>query len=132
MVGTINMPSMWRRSPRVLSALVVGVIVASMMVGEFWLPAQAQTTDVTATVETDPVPNGGDAADDPAIWLHPTDPALSTVIGTDKEGGLAVYDLDGRQIQYLAGIRPNNVDIRHGFPLERAACRHRGHQRTGR
>ena len=108
---------MWRRSPRVLSALVVGVIVASVMVGESWLPAQAQTTDVTATVETDPVPNGGDAADDPAIWLHPTDPALSTVIGTDKEGGLAVYDLDGRQIQYLAGIRPNNVDIRHGFPL---------------
>ncbi|MGH8943000.1 MAG: phytase [Acidimicrobiia bacterium] len=108
---------MWRRSPRVLSALVVGVIVASVMVGESWLPAQAQTTDVTATVETDPVPNGGDAADDPAIWLHPTDPALSTVIGTDKEGGLAVYALDGRQIQYLAGIRPNNVDIRHGFPL---------------
>ena len=108
---------MWRRSPRVLSALVVGVTVASVMVGESWLPAQAQTTDVTATVETDPVPSSGDAADDPAIWLHPTDPALSTVIGTDKEGGLAVYDLDGRQIQYLAGIRPNNVDIRHGFPL---------------
>ena len=108
---------MWRRSPRVLSALVVGVTVASVMVGESWLPAQAQTTDVSATVETDPVPSSGDAADDPAIWLHPTDPALSTVIGTDKEGGLAVYDLDGRQIQYLAGIRPNNVDIRHGFPL---------------
>ncbi len=100
-----------------MSALVVGVIVASLMAGESWLPAQAQTTDVTATVETDPVPSGGDAADDPAIWLHPTDPASSTVIGTDKEGGLAVYDLDGRQIQYLAGIRPNNVDIRHGFSL---------------
>jgi 3-phytase len=107
---------MWRRSPRVLSALVVGVIVASM-VGESSLPAGAQTTDVTATVETDPVPSDGDAADDPAIWLHPTDPSSSTVIGTDKEGGLAVYDLSGRQIQYLAGIRPNNVDIRHGFPL---------------
>jgi len=108
---------MWRRSPRVLSALVVGVMVASVIVGESWLPAQAQTTDVTATVETDPVPSDGDAADDPAIWLHPTDPSLSTIIGTNKEGGLAVYDLDGRQIQYLAGIRPNNVDIRHGFPL---------------
>ncbi|MET0565123.1 MAG: phytase [Acidimicrobiia bacterium] len=108
---------MWRRSPRVLSALVVGVIVASLIVGESSLPAGAQTTEVTATVETDPVPSGGDAADDPAIWLHPTDPSSSTVIGTDKEGGLAVYDLSGRQIQYLAGIRPNNVDIRHGFPL---------------
>jgi len=108
---------MWRRSPRVLSALVVGAIVTSLMVGESWLPARAQSTDVTATVETDPVPNGGDAADDVAIWLHPTDPQSSTIIGTDKEGGLAVYDLDGRQIQYLAGTRPNNVDIRHGFPL---------------
>ena len=108
---------MWRRSPRVLSALVVGVIVTSLMVGESWLPAGAQTSDVTATVETDPVPSSGDAADDAAIWVHPTDPQSSTIIGTDKEGGLAVYDLDGRQIQYLAGIRPNNVDIRHGFPL---------------
>jgi len=108
---------MWRRSPRVLSALVVGVIVTSLVVGESWLPASAQTSDVSATVETDPVPSGGDAADDPAIWVHPTDPSRSTVIGTDKEGGLAVYDLDGRQIQYLAGIRPNNVDVRHGFPL---------------
>ena len=108
---------MWRRSSRVLSALVVGVIVASLMIGESSLPVAAQTTEVSATVETDPVPSGGDAADDPAIWLHPTDPSRSTVIGTDKSGGLAVYDLSGRQIQYLAGIRPNNVDIRHGFPM---------------
>src|SRR5262249_34922623 len=30
---------------------------------------------VTATVETDPVPHGGDAADDPAIWINPKDAA---------------------------------------------------------
>src|SRR5262245_25704161 len=35
---------------------------------------------VTATVETDPVPHGGDAADDPAIWVNPNDPAQSAVI----------------------------------------------------
>nr|MDQ2695802.1 phytase [Pseudomonadota bacterium] len=73
---------------------------------------------VTATVETDPVPLEGDAADDIALWIHPTDPGLSTVIGTDKRGGgLAVYDLAGREIQYLSGIRPNNVDLRYNFPL---------------
>jgi 3-phytase len=73
---------------------------------------------VQATVETDPVPSGGDAADDPAIWVHPEDPARSTVIGTDKAGGgLAVYGLDGRQIQYLACGRMNNVDLRYDFPL---------------
>ncbi|MGH8947909.1 MAG: phytase, partial [Acidimicrobiia bacterium] len=99
-----------------MSALAVGVIVASLMVGESWLPAVAQTTQVSATVETDPVPSGGDA-DDPAIWVHPTDPALSIIIGTDKEGGLAVHDLDGNQIQFVSGIQPNNVDIRHGVLL---------------
>jgi myo-inositol-hexaphosphate 3-phosphohydrolase len=50
---------------------------------------------VAATVETEPVPHSADAADDAAIWIHPTDPSLSTVLGTDKVegGGLGVYDL---------------------------------------
>ncbi len=72
---------------------------------------------VTATVETDPVPNGGDAADDPAIWINPKDPAQSTIIGTDKRGGLAVYDLSGKQIQYVADGQMDNVDLRDGFKL---------------
>jgi 3-phytase len=72
---------------------------------------------VLATVETDPVPNSGDAADDPAIWIHPTDPTQSTIIGTDKQGGLAVYDLSGKQIQYLADGQMDNVDLRDGFAL---------------
>jgi myo-inositol-hexaphosphate 3-phosphohydrolase len=72
---------------------------------------------VFATVETEPVPNGGDAADDPAIWVHPTDSALSLIIGTDKAGGLAVYDLSGKQLQYLADGEMDNVDLRGGFKL---------------
>jgi len=72
---------------------------------------------VTASVETVPVPHSGDAADDAAVWVHPSDPSLSTVIGTDKLGGLAVYDLAGRQLFYYADSRPNNVDIRYDFPL---------------
>ena len=40
---------------------------------------------VTATVETDPVPNGGNAADDLCIWIHPADTSLSLIIGTDKK-----------------------------------------------
>src|SRR5690606_14558437 len=66
----------------------------------------------TATAETAPVPHAGDAADDPAIWVHPTDPSRSTVIGTDKLGGLAVYDLAGQEVQYRADGRFNNVDLR--------------------
>jgi 3-phytase len=72
---------------------------------------------VSATVETDPVPNGGDAADDPAIWVNPSDPAQSAIIGTDKRGGLAVYDMSGKQIQYLRDGQMDNVDLRDGFKL---------------
>ncbi|RKZ52442.1 MAG: 3-phytase [Candidatus Parabeggiatoa sp. nov. 3] len=72
---------------------------------------------VQATVETKPVPASGDAADDPAIWIHPDEPARSVVIGTQKQGGLGVYDLAGQEIQYLADGNMNNVDLRYGFPL---------------
>jgi myo-inositol-hexaphosphate 3-phosphohydrolase len=80
-------------------------------------PVSPGSGSVTATGETDPVPSGGDAADDPAIWINPTNPALSAVIGTNKLGGLAVYDLHGRQLHYYGGITPNNVDVRYGFNL---------------
>ena len=33
----------------------------------------AETSEVSATIETDPVSHEGDAADDPAIWIHPDD-----------------------------------------------------------
>ena len=72
---------------------------------------------VSASVETQPVTHSGDAADDPAIWIHPSDPALSTIIGTDKQGGLEVYNLSGTRLQTLAHGDMNNVDIRSGFVL---------------
>ncbi|MFQ6026838.1 MAG: phytase, partial [Dehalococcoidia bacterium] len=69
------------------------------------------------TVETDPVPHSGDAADDIAIWVHPSDVNQSTVIGTDKQGGIAVYDLAGSQLQFRSDGDMNNVDLRYNFPL---------------
>lgn len=81
------------------------------------MAAPVQGADVMATVETQPVPSTEDAADDPCIWVHPDDPARSAVIGTDKEGGLGVYALNGELIQYVPGGNPNNVDLRYGFPL---------------
>lgn len=56
-------------------------------------------------------------ADDPCIWVHPTRPELSTIIGTDKDYGVSVFDLAGNEIQHLQDGRLNNVDIRYGFPL---------------
>ena len=70
-----------------------------------------------ATVETAPVPHTGDAADDPAIWVHPSDPSQSTILGTDKLGGIGVYSLAGEQIQFRADGELNNVDLRYNFPF---------------
>ena len=72
---------------------------------------------VSPVLETEPVPGSDDAADDSAIWIHPDDPSQSIIIGTDKKGGLALYDLRGHQLQYLPEERTNNVDIRYSFPL---------------
>ena len=71
---------------------------------------------VQATIET---PNVSGAADDPAIWIHPTDPALSLILGTDKTSGqgLLAYDLSGRQIASASGSELNNVDLRYNFPI---------------
>lgn len=73
--------------------------------------------EVLALSQTQPVPHGGDAADDPAIWPHPSIPELARVLGTDKRGGLGVYDLQGHELQYLPVGRINNVDLRKGFTL---------------
>ena len=62
--------------------------------------------------ETAPITSRGDSADDTAIWLDPADPASSLIMGTDKEKGLEVYTLDGRNVQSMAVGKLNNVDIR--------------------
>ncbi|ADG10797.1 3-phytase [Caulobacter segnis] len=72
---------------------------------------------VRPVMETEPVDHDGDAADDPAIWVHPTDPAKSAIIATDKKGGMLVYDLTGKRLQYLPDGKMNNVDLRGGFKL---------------
>jgi myo-inositol-hexaphosphate 3-phosphohydrolase len=98
--------------------LVLGLI-ALLLVATSVAVAAVPEIQVTATIETAPVPNIGDAADDPAIWIHPSDPSLSTIIGTDKSvgGGLGVYDLSGQQLYFYPDGRLNNVDVRYNFPL---------------
>lgn len=67
---------------------------------------------VTARVETPPVGTAReDAADDPAIWRNAANPAASLIVGTDKKGGLYVYDLKGAQKSFLAAPGLNNVDL---------------------
>lgn len=67
---------------------------------------------VTARVQTPPVGTAReDAADDPAIWRNAAHPAASLIVGTDKKGGLYVYDLKGTQKSFLAAPGLNNVDL---------------------
>lgn len=75
------------------------------------------TYSVTATVETDAVQDGEDAADDPAIWVDSENPEQSKLIATNKGGGVLVYDLKGKEIQNYNFGKMNNIDIRYDFPL---------------
>lgn len=68
----------------------------------------------TASLTNDP--------DDPAIWVHPTDPARSLIIGTMKvaspAGAIVAFGMDGQIRQVISGIdRPNNIDVEYGFRL---------------
>ena len=76
-----------------------------------------RTAIVLPRVQTEPVARLGDAADDPAIWVHGTAPAASRVLGTNKKQGLLVYDMAGRQMQLLEVGRLNNVDVRQRVQL---------------
>jgi 3-phytase len=108
------------------SILMVGALIGSLVL----MPgsATAEGDDLLPVVaQAETAPNfdddaGGLAdADDPAIWVHPSSPTHSLVVGTLKNGGLTVFDLRGRELQHIptppapapdteAG-RFNNVDI---------------------
>lgn len=62
-------------------------------------------------------PVAGDP-DDPAIWINPQNPQHSIIIATDKSGALYVFDLSGRILQRIEGLkRPNNVDVEYGLSI---------------
>nr|WP_163956557.1 phytase [Sphingomonas insulae] len=86
-----------------------------LLAGCATVPVAAPLADaptVAASAETDPVDTAADAADDPAIWRNPRDPAQSLVIGTDKKAGIHVYDLKGKRVSFTPAARLNNVDLR--------------------
>jgi 3-phytase len=81
----------------------------------------SKTVEVRPIVRTAPLP---DDADDPAIWIHPHNPRLSLILGTNKarapKGAIGVFDLTGRMLQLITNIdQPNNIDVAYGFSLGR-------------
>lgn len=82
------------RKWNMMKALVVASVLASCSSGLTPVATDAIVpTVVTEQTEFD--------TDDPAIWIHPTDPSKSLIVGTDKEvgGGLYVYDLSGKIVK---------------------------------
>jgi 3-phytase len=79
--------------------------------------ASSDVPTVLAARETPAVGSSRDedAADDPAIWIDRADPSQSRIIGTDKKGGLYVYDLQAHELQFVQAGLVNNVDLRDGF-----------------
>lgn len=71
------------------------------------VPAAAETVAV-GTIRAD-------AADDPEIWVDPTDPTRAVILGTDKQAGLYAYRLDGSVLDFIPDGRLNNVDLHGGF-----------------
>ena len=82
-------------------------------------PNASAPVDIQPAVRTESVT---DDPDDPAIWVHPTDPGRSLIIGTNKvkapTGAVVVFGLDGKIRQTVAGLdRPNNVDVEYGLKV---------------
>ena len=73
--------------------------------------------EIPAWVESTPSDRPGDTMDDPAIWVHPTDPEKSLVLGTNKRWGLLSFNMHGEQVQALPSGRINNVDLRQQVKL---------------
>ncbi|MFH0946493.1 MAG: phytase [Planctomycetota bacterium] len=100
---------------RAALAALAAVLLVAALIG--FLRRDPAAADVRAVVET--VLGGiscGDSAD-PAIWVHPSAPELSLILGADESGGLAVYDLGGELLQCLENGRINAVDLRPAVPL---------------
>jgi 3-phytase len=72
---------------------------------------------VSPVAQTEMVKSSGDAADDICIWYNAADPSASTIIATDKQSGLIVYDLNGKILHEYPVGEVNNVDIRQHFML---------------
>lgn len=107
---------------------LIFILIYSLSAGAFATTNTVPT--LKASFETTPIPLGEDTTDDTAIWLHPTRPQESIVLGVNKNkkddggrGGIGLYDLRGNEITFYESLnnlelgRLNNVDLRYNFQM---------------
>jgi 3-phytase len=93
------------------------LVAAACLASIPFLPTAAPAPEEPAPVVTLADPAARDQ-DDMCVWVHPNDPAKSTVVASDKAANkLFVYDLDGHMLQSVAVKHPGNIDLRTGVPL---------------
>ncbi len=93
--------------------IFIVLVLTALFVAGF---VYAQGT-VTITKKLGPFPAGG-SADDPAIWIHPTDSSKSLMFLSDKSAGIYVRDFSGKECQHINfNTALNNIDTRTGFNL---------------
>lgn len=75
---------------------------------------------VMPAVETVGFSGSGDISDDSAIWVDQANPANSVVIADNKAssgGGIGVFGMDGKLMQFRGDGMIGNIDVRTGLPL---------------
>jgi 3-phytase len=87
-------------------------------------PVASGVVGVRPRLENAGFSGSGDIADDAAIWVDPADPRRSVVIAGNKDedgGGIGVFDMDGRLIEFTVEGEIGNVDLRTGFPGQKGS-----------
>ena len=97
---------------RLLMLASAALALTACETDDVWVDDGLAAVTVPAAFETDPMTGTGDRADDPALWVHGTDASKSLILGTNKDEGLHVYDLNGAETQFLDVGQLNNVDVR--------------------
>ncbi|NIM96225.1 MAG: phytase [Anaerolineales bacterium] len=97
-----------------ISTLAISLLSPFLGLGGAASIARAEPT-VTVDPKLGPL-KGGSNADDPAIWIHPTDRFKSLMFLSDKDAGIYVFDFSGNQLQHVDfNTSLNNIDVRYGF-----------------
>jgi len=100
---------------RLLLATSTAWAISACATAPEMLPFEIQ--NIPASAETAPMTGFGDRADDPAIWVSDRANQHPLILGTNKQEGLHVYDLSGRELQFLDVGMINNVDIRRRYAV---------------